>query len=110
MISLYKNYESKKDAKNTKESTNNKKLKNFFVLLGKILNHYKIIINKENDRNQKFKKKRNQVCIIYTFKMRKILETISNGKFALYSNGDPLNHFISRNKRFHIIIPSLSKF
>ena len=70
----------------------------FLVLLGRILNRYATIIEKENEDNSKnsknkSKNKKKQVTIIKTLNMRKNLDNISSNKFPLNSIADPIELF-----------------
>ena len=95
LISLYKIDASNKDIKYKKTNKDDKNLKNinkFLVLLGKILNQYENIIDKENNKC-KNKNKKKQVTVVKTLNMRKILESISSNKFPLNSIADPIELF-----------------
>ena len=99
LISLYQIEETNKDKKN-KKPNNDKNQNNykFLVLLGRILNRYTTIIDKENEDNSKnnknkSKNKKRQVTIIKTLNMRKNLDNISSNKFSLNSIADPIELF-----------------
>ena len=72
-----------------KENNINEKNK-FLSLLGKVLYQYEDIINEENETNKKFQYKRNQVTIVNTLNMRKLLANISSNKFPLNTIADPV--------------------
>ena len=65
----------------------------FLVSLGKILKKYDDIITNSNDEKQKKQNKKEQVTVIKTLKMRKILEKLSNNKFPLNTIADPVELF-----------------
>ena len=67
----------------------------FLVLIGKILSEYKEIINNENDKSifRKIYNKNKQVFVINTLRMRKMLEKVSKGQFALNTIADPVEFF-----------------
>ena len=79
--------------KTNKEETND--TYNFLVLIGKILSEYKEIIYNEDDNNilkRRFDKNK-QVFVINTLRMRKMLEKVSKGQFALNTIADPVEFF-----------------
>ena len=87
LISINKIYNSDKDSK--AKHYLDKNTEKFLVLLGQILSKYQdIIVNK----NEKYNKK-NNVTIIKTLNMRKVLENISSNKFPLNSIADPIEFF-----------------
>ena len=95
LVSLYEIDESNKTSitpknKNT-ESESNDNYK-FLVLLGNILSQYKDIIYDENDEETK-PKKNQQVTIINTLRMRKMLEKVSKSQFPLNTIADPVEFF-----------------
>ena len=67
----------------------------FLVLIGKILSEYKEIIYNENDKSifRKIYNKNKQVFVINTLRMRKMLEKVSKGQFALNTIADPVEFF-----------------
>ena len=94
LVSLYQIDSSNDEKDNYKNG--NKNINIFFVLLGKILYDYRNIISQENDIDEKKVKKntkKNQVTIIKTLNMRKILENISYNKFPLNTIADPVELF-----------------
>ena len=97
LISLFQidesNKPNEKDEKKNKDKDQNDnedcKIDNneFLTSLGKIISRYKdIISNKEKNKN-------NQVTVINTLKMRKILEKLSGNKFQLNTIADPVELF-----------------
>ena len=93
IISLYsidelnkKSYTSKSYKITPEETSETYK---FLVLIGKILYEYKEIIWEESDSDNP-KKVKNQVTIINTFKMRKMLEKVSKNQFQLNTIADPV--------------------
>ena len=104
LTSLYKidkdtkssNNEKNKNSNNIEniESQENKnENSDFLISLGKILDNYDEIISESNDKNKKKKDDKNQVTVIKTLKMRKILEKLSNNKFPLNTIADPVELF-----------------
>ena len=99
LISLYQIEETNKNKKNKKSNSDKNQNNNkFLVLLGRILNRYATIIEKENEDNSKnsknkSKNKKKQVTIIKTLNMRKNLDNISSNKFPLNSIADPIELF-----------------
>ena len=99
LISLYQIEETNKNQKNQKSNSDKNQNNNkFLVLLGKILNRYATIIDKENEDSSKntknkSKNKKKQVTIIRTLNMRKNLESVSYNKFALNTIADPIELF-----------------
>ena len=97
LISLFQidesNKPNEKDEKKNKDKDQNDnedcKIDNneFLTSLGKIISRYKYIIsNGEKNKN-------NQVTVINTLKMRKILEKLSGNKFQLNTIADPVELF-----------------
>ena len=64
----------------------------FLISLGKILKNYNEIIIL-NDNDKKKKEVEEQIVVINTLKMRKILEVISDNKFPLNTIADPVEFF-----------------
>ena len=100
---LYKIDESNKRSSLSKSYNYNNKMNkeetndtyNFLVLIGKILSEYKDIIYNEDDNNSLKKRfdKNKQVFVINTLRMRKMLEKVSKGQFALNTIADPVEFF-----------------
>ena len=98
IVSLYEIDESNKisdesNNKTTPEESND--TYKFLVQIGKILHQYREIIFYDENENQKYSRftKKNQVTIINTYRMRKLLEKVSNEKFPLNNIADPVEFF-----------------
>ena len=92
LISLYQIDETNTDSKDNNINNNDKN--KFLVLLGKILYQYETFINEQFDENKKFKNKNdNQIQIIKTLNMRKILANVSDNQFPLNTVADPVELF-----------------
>ena len=83
--------DEKKNKDKDKDQNDNEDCKidnnEFLTSLGKIISRYKYIISNEE------KNKNNQVTVINTLKMRKILEKLSGNKFQLNTIADPVELF-----------------
>ena len=83
--------DEKKNKDKDKDQNDNEDCKidnnEFLISLGKIISRYKYIISNEE------KNKNNQVTVINTLKMRKILEKLSGNKFQLNTIADPVELF-----------------
>ena len=84
LVSLYQLDKSKVG----KENNINEKNK-FLALLGKVLCKYEVTITEENDAAKKFRN-RNQVTIVNTLNMRKVLASASSNQFPLNTIADPV--------------------
>ena len=86
LISLYEINESNKSQKRRSiKSNDNNAVDKFLVLLGEILYKYDEVLNEEN---QSIKKE--QITVLKTLSMRKMLETISEYRFPLNNIADPV--------------------
>ena len=90
LISLYQIDEANKDAKDN--NINNDKNK-FLVLLGKILYQYECFINEQFDDKNIKNKNSDQIQIIKTLNMRKVLAKMSENQFPLNTIADPVELF-----------------
>lgn len=95
LISLYQIDESNNETKNkTFNDDKNRDINKFFALLGKILYKYDITIAEENDEgNKKKSRNNNQITILKTLDMRKLLAKISSNTFPLNTIADPVELF-----------------
>ena len=90
LISLYQIVEANEDGKD--DAINYDKNK-FVVLLGKILYQYETFLNGKNDNNNFKNKNNNQIQIIKTLNMRKVLENVSENQFPLNTIADSVELF-----------------
>ena len=91
LISLYQIDEANTD---NKDNSNNNDKNQFLVLLGKILYQYEAFIDEQFDDNKKLKNKNsNQIQIIKTLNMRKVLANVSDNLFPLNTIADPVELF-----------------
>ena len=104
LISLYQIDESNIEKRNINSNDDkNKYINKFFALLGKILYKYDIISFGENDEKKKGKNnKKNQITVLKTLDMRKLLAKISLNKFPLNTIADPV-------ELFNFILDALNK-
>lgn len=76
---------AEKRRNNKNNDDNNNKIDKFLVLLGEILCKYENVMNEEKES-----KKNNQITVLRTLSMRKLLESISEYKFPLNNIADPV--------------------